>query len=355
MCFLLCCTEVNVDANANTNGLFSSRKVVYICTVSVTADTVSRSISYIVRSDQCSFVFSCAFALFAFSASGRIFSNRAFSGLGCNSLEVLSKITGKIAFQFFLGGSIRFGIERIVAGLYAYLEDLVAQRSIAHDHIVEEGTAPFIQIRLGILGITGVSTVPTCGGSNDVLGQKKCYLAAVAGIGNVQNDPFQIFLTVFGRSIHLILTKGSDLTFFAKAQVGAFFSQTGVGLFHSDGVCKSCCLVVLTFGIKYFADISVIDAVFVITDRRVLNSQLQTTILGFDHIEGQIETITDKDPSTKLRDVINEGAARIVICTLHRFPVIYQEVTSRSGKHYAIIVDEAHSSQSGKSAEKVKT
>ncbi|MBO4850191.1 MAG: type I restriction endonuclease subunit R [Prevotella sp.] len=97
------------------------------------------------------------------------------------------------------------------------------------------------------------------------------------------------------------------------------------------------------------------DAVFVITDRRVLNAQLQSTILGFDHIEGQIETITDKDPSTKLRDVINEGAARIVICTLHRFPVIYQEVTSRSGKHYAIIVDEAHSSQSGKSAEKVKT
>ena len=98
----------------------------------------------------------------------------------------------------------------------------------------------------------------------------------------------------------------------------------------------------------------IFNAVFVITDRRVLNSQLQTTILGFEHIEGLIETITDKDPSTKLRDVINEGAARIIICTLHRFPVIYQEVTSRSGKRYAIIVDEAHSSQSGKSAEKVK-
>lgn len=127
---------------------------------------------------------------------------------------------------------------------------------------------------------------------------------------------------------------------------------------HSAGSGKSNSIAWLTYRLASLHDAaqkSIFDAVFVITDRRVLNAQLQTTILGFDHIEGQIETITDKDPSTKLRDVINEGAARIVICTLHRFPVIYQEVTSRSGKRYAIIVDEAHSSQSGKSAEKVKT
>lgn len=127
---------------------------------------------------------------------------------------------------------------------------------------------------------------------------------------------------------------------------------------HSAGSGKSNSIAWLTYRLASLHDEtqkSIFDAVFVITDRRVLNSQLQNTILGFDHIEGQIETITDRDPSTKLRDVINDGAARIVICTLHRFPVIYNEVTSRSGKRYAIIVDEAHSSQSGKSAEKVKT
>ena len=127
---------------------------------------------------------------------------------------------------------------------------------------------------------------------------------------------------------------------------------------HSAGSGKSNSIAWLTYRLASLHDVaqkSIFDCVFVITDRRVLNSQLQSTILGFDHIEGQIETITDNDPSTKLRDVINDGAARIVICTLHRFPVIYQEVTSRSGKRYAIIVDEAHSSQSGKSAEKVKT
>ena len=43
-----------------------------------------------------------------------------------------------------------------------------------------------------------------------------------------------------------------------------------------------------------------------------------------------------------------------MICTLHRFPYIYDKVGSQSGKRYAIVVDEAHSSQSGKNAEKTK-
>ena len=76
--------------------------------------------------------------------------------------------------------------------------------------------------------------------------------------------------------------------------------------------------------------------------------------MSFDRIDGQIEWITDNDNSSKLRDIINDDNTRIVITTLHRFPVIYKELNSRSGKRYAIIVDEAHSSQSGKSAEKLK-
>ena len=95
------------------------------------------------------------------------------------------------------------------------------------------------------------------------------------------------------------------------------------------------------------------NCVFVITDRRVLNSQLQKTILGFDHVDGTVETVKDSDPSTKLRNLINDDNSRIIICTLHRFPLIYNEVKEHAGKRYALIVDEAHSSQTGKSAEKV--
>ena len=96
------------------------------------------------------------------------------------------------------------------------------------------------------------------------------------------------------------------------------------------------------------------NCVFVITDRRILNSQLQNTILGFDHVDGTVETVKDSDSSTKLRDLINDDNSRIIICTLHRFPLIYNEIKEHAGKRYAIIVDEAHSSQTGKSAEKMK-
>ena len=95
------------------------------------------------------------------------------------------------------------------------------------------------------------------------------------------------------------------------------------------------------------------QSVFVVTDRRVLNKQLQNTILGFEHYEGQIATITDRDNSTVLKDAINDKK-RIIITTLHRFPLIYKELDKHQGKQFAIIVDEAHSSQSGKSAEKLK-
>lgn len=126
---------------------------------------------------------------------------------------------------------------------------------------------------------------------------------------------------------------------------------------HSAGSGKSNSIAWLTYRLASLQNArqqNMFNSVFVITDRRVLNKQLQSTILGFDHIEGQIETITDNDNSEKLAQVINNDNSRIVITTLHRFPIIYKELSSRSGKRYAIVIDEAHSSQSGKSAEKLK-
>ena len=55
-----------------------------------------------------------------------------------------------------------------------------------------------------------------------------------------------------------------------------------------------------------------------------------------------------------MRDAINADKTGIVITTLQRFPQIYEQITSHSGNRYAVVVDEAHSSQSGKSAEKLK-
>lgn len=125
---------------------------------------------------------------------------------------------------------------------------------------------------------------------------------------------------------------------------------------HSAGSGKSNSIAWLTYRLAALHDLEdkeMFQTVFVVTDRRVLNRQLQETILGFEHLEGQIVTITDKDNSSVLKDAINDKR-RIIITTLHRFSLIYKELDNHKGKKFAIIVDEAHSSQSGKSAEKLK-
>ena len=101
-------------------------------------------------------------------------------------------------------------------------------------------------------------------------------------------------------------------------------------------------------------DKPVFSSVIIVTDRRVLDAQLQETISGFDHKLGAIETIDEKKTSKNLRDAINDGV-RIIVTTLQKFPVIYQEVDSVAGRNFAVIVDEAHSSQTGSSALKLKS
>ena len=126
---------------------------------------------------------------------------------------------------------------------------------------------------------------------------------------------------------------------------------------HSAGSGKSNSIAWVAYRLGALQNVELkpmFNCVFVITDRRILNSQLQNTILGFDHVDGTVETVKDSDSSTKLRDLINDDNSRIIICTLHRFPLIYNEIKEHAGKRYAIIVDEAHSSQTGKSAEKMK-
>lgn len=98
---------------------------------------------------------------------------------------------------------------------------------------------------------------------------------------------------------------------------------------------------------------SVFSSVIVVTDRTVLDAQLQETISGFDHTIGAVEAIGEDKNSKDLRDAINNGS-RIIVTTLQKFPVIYQEVDKVAGRNFAIIVDEAHSSQTGSSALKLK-
>ena len=98
----------------------------------------------------------------------------------------------------------------------------------------------------------------------------------------------------------------------------------------------------------------IFTSVVIVTDRRNLDAQLQETITGFDHTMGSVCTIDDKKSSKDLKDALNAGK-RIIVTTLQKFPVIYEEVDDTTGKQFAVIVDEAHSSQTGASAMKLKT
>lgn len=99
---------------------------------------------------------------------------------------------------------------------------------------------------------------------------------------------------------------------------------------------------------------AIFSSVIVVTDRTVLDAQLQATISGFDHTLGSVETIDDRKNSQDLKRAINDGV-RIIVTTLQKFPVIYEEVDAANGRNYAVICDEAHSSQTGSSAQKLKT
>ena len=92
------------------------------------------------------------------------------------------------------------------------------------------------------------------------------------------------------------------------------------------------------------------SSVIIVTDRTVLDRQLQNTLMSFEHTTGQVETIGDNKTSQDLKIAINDQK-KIIITTLQKFPVIYDEIDNTAGRSFAILVDEAHSSQAGSSAQ----
>ena len=109
-------------------------------------------------------------------------------------------------------------------------------------------------------------------------------------------------------------------------------------------------------------DEKVFHSVIVVTDRRVLDQQLQSTIYQFEHKTGVVEKI-DED-TRQLARALSQGTP-IVITTIQKFPFISQALSTlekkgsgvkidTAGKRFAVIVDEAHSSQSGETATALK-
>jgi type I restriction enzyme R subunit len=123
---------------------------------------------------------------------------------------------------------------------------------------------------------------------------------------------------------------------------------------HSAGSGKSNSIAWLSYRLSSLHDEQnnrVFDSVIVITDRKVLDSQLQNTIFQFEHKDGVVQKI-DKD-STQLADAITAGS-HIIITTLQKFPFILEKIGDIPARKYALIIDEAHSSQGGEATKKMK-
>lgn len=123
---------------------------------------------------------------------------------------------------------------------------------------------------------------------------------------------------------------------------------------HSAGSGKSYTIAWLAHQLSVLHDRKddrVFNSVIVITDRRILDRQLQRTIRQFEQTRGVVENI-DRT-SRQLREALEAGRS-VIVTTLQKFPVITEQIGQLPGQRFAVIVDEAHSSQSGESTKSLK-
>ena len=123
---------------------------------------------------------------------------------------------------------------------------------------------------------------------------------------------------------------------------------------HSAGSGKSFTIAWLAHQLSTLHDAQdrrVFDSIIVVTDRRVLDRQLQNTMRQFEQTLGVVENIDTT--SRQLKQALEEGKT-IIVTTLQKFPVIACEIGELPGQRFAVIVDEAHSSQSGESTKSLK-
>ncbi len=138
----------------------------------------------------------------------------------------------------------------------------------------------------------------------------------------------------------------------ALADVAAHGAGKRYLIQHSAGSGKSNSIAWLAhqlIGLKRVGDSDgpeIFHSVIVVTDRRILDSQIQATIKQFMQVGA---TVGHAQRSGDLRKFIEEGR-KIIVTTVQKFPFILDEIACETGKAFAILIDEAHSSQGGKTS-----
>lgn len=165
----------------------------------------------------------------------------------------------------------------------------------------------------------------------------------------------QIQKIIFPRFHQLDATRKLLSTVLAEGAGGKYLIQHSAGSGKTNSIAWSA---------HFLADLhdaehnKLFDSVLVVSDRNVLDAQLQEAIFDFERTSGVVATITGEgaSKSAELAQALS-GGKKIVVCTIQTFPFALkavQELAAAQGKHFAVIADEAHSSQTGEAAAKLK-
>ncbi len=126
---------------------------------------------------------------------------------------------------------------------------------------------------------------------------------------------------------------------------------------HSAGSGKSNSIAWLAHQLSVLHDdddYRVFDSIIVISDRRVIDRQLQRVVLQFQKDLGVVEVIDEKKTSRDLKSALEKGKT-IIVSTLQKFPMIVDDIQDLAGQRFAVIIDEAHSSQGGEGVKGIKS
>lgn len=185
--------------------------------------------------------------------------------------------------------------------------------------------------------------------------QKDSWMEIIQRFVHLQTEEIEVEGKIYKKE-KLIFPRYHQLD--AVRSIGDNVLQVGIGknylIQHSAGSGKSNSIAWLAYRLSSLhnsTDERIFDSVIVVTDRKVLDQQLQNTIYQFEHKTGVVQKI-DKD-SSQLASALGYGT-NIIITTLQKFPFVVDKVGELPERKYAVIIDEAHSSQGGEASKKLK-
>jgi len=170
-----------------------------------------------------------------------------------------------------------------------------------------------------------------------------------------KDDKGQIKRILFPRFHQLDVTRKLQAQVLEEGAGGRFLVQHSAGSGKTNSIAWSAHFLSELHDAK---DEKLFSTVIVVSDRRVIDGQLQRAIFDFERTKGVVETIKSEGEAKgeQLAKAL-AGGKKVIVCTIQSFPTALKkvrELAATEGKRFAVIADEAHSSQTGEAAAKLK-